>query len=97
MPVGDIVAFRYASGAWTQVPVQVDQRKTIELNTVYHQAANTTNPVNVTVYADANTWVGAGGGTLGSLDEIAFMAADTGSRRTGRRGHSRRRRRRHAA
>ena len=79
VPVGDIVAFRYASGTWSQVPVQVDQRKTIELNVAYHQPANTTNPVNVTVYADANTWVGAGSGTLGSLDEIAFMAADTGS------------------
>ena len=78
VPVGDIVAFRYVSGTWKQVPVQVDERKTIELNTAYHQAANTTNPVNVTVYADANTWVGAGDGTLGNLDEIAFMAADTG-------------------
>ena len=78
VPVGDIVAFRYASGAWKQVPVQVDERKTIELNTAYHQPANPTNPVNVTVYADTNTWVGAGDGALGSLDEIAFMAADAG-------------------
>jgi hypothetical protein len=77
VPVGDIVAFRYASAKWSQVPVQVDQRKTIELNVAYHQPANTTNPVNVTVYADPNTWVGAGSGTLGRLDEIAFMAADT--------------------
>jgi hypothetical protein len=79
VPVRDIVAFRYASAKWSQVPVQVDQRKTIELNVAYHQPANTTNPVNVAVYADANTWVGAGSGTLGSLDEIAFMAADTGA------------------
>lgn len=78
VPVGDIIAFRYASSKWSQVPVQIDQRKTIELDTAYHQPANTTNPVNVTVYADANTWVGAGSGTLGNLDEIAFMASDTG-------------------
>jgi hypothetical protein len=79
VPVGDIVAFHYASGAWSQVPMQVDQRKTIELNVAYHQPANTTNPVNVTVYADPNTWVGGGTGNLGALDEISFMAADTGA------------------
>jgi hypothetical protein len=78
VPVGDIVAFKFAAAKWSQIPVQVDQRKTIELNVAYHQAANTTNPVNVTVYADPNTWVGAGTGTLGNLDEIAFMAADLG-------------------
>lgn len=76
--VGDIVAFSWRNGAWTQVPVQVDQRKTIELNTAYNQPANTTNPVMVTVYADPNTFVGGGSGVLGDLDEIAFMAADTG-------------------
>jgi hypothetical protein len=77
-PVGDIVAFRYMNGAWTQFPVQVDQRKTVELNTVYDKPANTTNPVVVSVYADPNTWVGGGSGVLGGADEIAFMAADTG-------------------
>src|SRR5262245_52300579 len=35
--VGDIVAFRYTGSAWKQFPVQVDQRKTVELATVYHQ------------------------------------------------------------
>ena len=75
--VGDIVAFSWRGG-WTQVPVQVDQRKTIELNTAYNQPANPTNPVMVTVYADPNTFVGGGSGVLGDLDEIAFMAADTG-------------------
>ena len=52
--------------------------KTIELNTAYNQPANPTNPVMVTVYADPNTFVGGGSGVLGALDEIAFMAADTG-------------------
>jgi hypothetical protein len=78
VPVGEIIGFRYLNGAWKQAPVQVDQRKTVELNTVYNQPANTTNPVNVLVYADPNTFVGAGSGVLGSNDEIAFMAADTG-------------------
>src|SRR5207302_11229103 len=76
--VGDIVAFSWRNGAWVQMPVQVDQRKTIELNTAYNQPANTTNPVMVTVYADPNTFVGGGSGVLDDLDEIAFMAADTG-------------------
>src|SRR5260221_5836960 len=48
MPVGDVVAFRWANG-WTQIPVQIDQRKRVELNTEYGQPANTTNPVNVVV------------------------------------------------
>jgi len=76
--VGDIVAFRYTAGEWKQFPVQVDQRKTVELSTVYHLPPNTTNPVNVTVYADPKTWVGGGSGVLADADEIAFMAADTG-------------------
>jgi hypothetical protein len=79
VPVGDVVAFRYAGGKWVQFPVQVDERKTIELNTVYNKPANTTNPVNVNVYADPGTWTGAGNGVLGPADEIAFMAADTGN------------------
>ena len=78
VPVGDIVAFRWAN-AWAQVPVQVDQRKVVELNTVYGQPANTSNRVNVVVYADPNTYTGAGSGVLGTLDEIAFMARDTGA------------------
>ena len=78
VPVGDIVAFRW-SNRWVQVPVQVDQRKVVELNTVYGQPANTTNPVKVVVYADPNTYAGAGGGVLGGLDEIALMARDVGA------------------
>jgi hypothetical protein len=77
--VGDVVAFAWRQGAWSQVPVQVDQRKTIELNTAYNGPANATNPVTVTVYADRGTFVGGGTGRLGDLDEIAFMAADTGA------------------
>ncbi len=77
VPVRDVVAFNYAGAKWSQFPVQIDERKTIELNTVYNKPANTTNPVTVTVYADPNTWTGAGDGVLGPADEIAFMAADT--------------------
>jgi hypothetical protein len=78
VPVGDIVAFRWVNG-WAQVPVQIDQRKSVELNTVYGKPANTTNPVNVVVYADPNTFVGAASGNLTSLDVIVIMARAIGS------------------
>ena len=78
VPVGDIVAFRWSNG-WSQVAVQVDQRKRVELNTVYGQPANTTNPVNVVVYADPKTYAGAGSGVLSGFDEIVLMARDLGA------------------
>jgi hypothetical protein len=78
VPVGDIVVFRWANG-WAQVPVQIDQRKRVELNTVYGKPANTTNPVNVMVYADPNTYVGAGSGKLTPNDVIVIMARAIGS------------------
>ena len=78
VPVGDIVAFRWANG-WAQAPLQIDERKAVELNTVYGRPANTTNPVNVVVYADPNTYVGAGSGKLTSLDVIVIMARSIGS------------------
>src|SRR4051812_30508164 len=52
VPVGDIVAFTWGT-TWKQIPVQVDQRKRVELNTVYGKPANTSNPVNVEVFADS--------------------------------------------
>jgi hypothetical protein len=76
--VGDIVAFRW-SGRWVQLPVQVNQRKQVELNTVYGNPANRSNPVKVVVYTDPKTFTGGGSGKLGPLDEIAFMARDTGT------------------
>src|SRR5580765_6433462 len=78
VPVGDIVVFRWGNG-WAQVPVQIDQRKRVELNTVYGKPANTTNPVNVMVYADPNTYVGAGSGKLTPNDVIVIMARAIGS------------------
>jgi hypothetical protein len=78
VPVGDIVAFRWAN-RWVQSPVQIDQRKRVEMNRVYGKPANTTNPVNVVVYADPNTFVGAASGKLTSLDVIVFMARTVGS------------------
>lgn len=76
--VGDIVAFRWVNG-WGQVPIQIDQRRSVELNTVYGKPANTTRPVNVVVFADPKTYVGGGSGKLTSLDYITIMARAIGS------------------
>ncbi len=77
-PVGDIVAFRWTNG-WGQVPIQIDQRKSVELNTVYGKPANATNPVNVVVFADPKTYAGGGSGKLTALDHITIMARTIGS------------------
>src|SRR5437773_919446 len=72
VPVGAVVAFRWSNG-WLQIPVQVDQRKRVELNTVYGQPANTTNPVNVVVYADPKTYAGGGRVLPGGIDGIVVL------------------------
>jgi hypothetical protein len=76
---GDIVAFAYLPGAgWGQIPVQVDERKVVNLGTTYNQPANA---VNIVGYADPDTFAGADPDPmLDADDEIAFMARDTGGR-----------------
>jgi hypothetical protein len=88
-----IVAFRHSvvggEGAWTQIPVQVDQRKVVPFGT--EPASNATPGVpgtvygsgsggpTVLVYADPNTWVGADpNAKVDSDDEITFMVSDGG-------------------
>jgi hypothetical protein len=72
---GDVVAFRYLEN-WGQVPVQVDERKTVDLGAVYNGA---NLGFTTTVYADPNTFTGAdGNGNVDSDDELAFMARDLG-------------------
>jgi hypothetical protein len=72
---GDVVAFRWLN-AWQQVPVQVDERKQVDLGTVYNGAAL---GFTTTVYADPGTFTGADANpNVDSDDEIAFMAGDTG-------------------
>jgi hypothetical protein len=72
---GDVVAFRYLEN-WGQVPVQVDERKTVDLGAVYNGA---NLGFATTVYADPNTFTGAdSNGNVDSDDELAFMARDLG-------------------
>jgi hypothetical protein len=73
---GDVVAFRYLQG-WSQVPVQVDERKSVNFQTVYNNAVSAN--FTTTVYADPGTFTGADtNGNVDSDDEIAFMAKDVG-------------------
>jgi hypothetical protein len=72
---GDVVAFRWIS-AWNQVPVQVDERKSIDLGAVYNGSAL---GFATTVYADPGTFTGAdANGNVDADDEVAFMAKDVG-------------------
>ena len=74
---GKILAYRYYNGAWTQMPVQVDERAMIDLNTVYNQPAN---GVRVLTYTDPGTFTGADPDpTVDANDEIAFMGIDAGN------------------
>ena len=73
---GDVVAFRWVD-AWDQVPVQVDERKAVDLGAVYNGG-----PLGfvTTVYADPGTFTGADANpNVDSDDEVAFMAKDVGS------------------
>lgn len=84
---GRVVAFKY-DGGWTQIPVQVDERKTVSVRTLYPPTgANsyvTSATFNLEVYADPGTRTGADTDlALDSNDEIVFMAGDAGSRHDG--------------
>jgi hypothetical protein len=71
-----LVAFRYSNGTWAQVPVQVDERKPVDLGAVYNQAPNGVTPLS---HADAGTFGGPDvNPNLDPDDEIVFMAKDAG-------------------
>jgi hypothetical protein len=77
---GDVVAFRWLQD-WDQVPVQVDERKSVDFGTVYNGAAL---GFATTVYADPGTFTGAdSNGNVDSDDEVAFMAKDVGGEAPG--------------
>ncbi|HNC16418.1 MAG TPA: hypothetical protein PLV77_10990, partial [Solirubrobacterales bacterium] len=87
---GRLVAFRWTGSAWDQVPLQVDERKTIDMQSLYPWVTGGANqgyvtnyliPVNVEVYADPGTRAGADpDATLDPNDEFVFMAFDSGSK-----------------
>jgi hypothetical protein len=72
---GDVVAFRWLDG-WAQVPIQVDERKQVDLGQVYN---STPMGFTTTVYADPGTFTGAdSNANVDADDELVFMARDTG-------------------
>jgi hypothetical protein len=78
MPPQLLVAWRYRQG-WQQIPVQVDERASIDFGTIYHQPS----PSGITqlVYTDPSTWTGGDPNPLiDADDEIVFMAQDSGER-----------------
>lgn len=78
---GRIVAFAWR-GRWQQVPVQVDERKMVDVRDLYPTPAPDYafgDGFPLEVYADPKTRTGADGNPLlDSNDEIAFMARDLG-------------------
>jgi hypothetical protein len=75
-----VVAFRLTRGGrWRQAPVQVDERRKVDLGDVY---GGTRNGIEIEVYADRTTLSGPDPDpTLDADDEIAMMARHLGPRR----------------
>ena len=86
----DIVAFARQNDAWTQIPVQVDERVVQDFCEIYGKssgrwsaqpACKTSKVVTALFYADADTFTGADPDpSLDLDDEVVFMARDGGDR-----------------
>lgn len=75
---GDLVAFKNVSGTWTQIPVQVDERHTVDVGAVSYRGTYPSG-LQLLVYSDPLTDTGADPApTIDANDEIAFMAKDAG-------------------
>ncbi|MBN8866208.1 MAG: hypothetical protein J0H98_01520 [Solirubrobacterales bacterium] len=79
-----IVGFKWSGGQWAQIPVQVDERHTINARQLYPDDANgyvgpTTKGFQLEVYADAKTRSGVDeDASFDADDEFTFMAGDSG-------------------
>lgn len=89
-PVDRMAAFRYRSGSWEQIPLQVDERALIDIVKPYGPLAATAgfppSPSNpkILAYCDPDTYVGADSDPLFDADdEIVFMAKEAGDHYTG--------------
>lgn len=90
VPPAQLVAFRFNAGAWTQIPVQIDERAVIALGSAYRgiDASRCTQPtwcenlVGAVVqlyYTDPGTFVGGDPDpAFDRDDELVFMARDAG-------------------
>ncbi len=77
---GEIVAFRFNGGGWRQVPVQVDERVTVDYAIIFNLP-----PEGVTglVYADAETWTGGDSNPTFDADDELVLRADDVDQRAG--------------
>lgn len=72
-----LVAFSWTGTTWQQIPVQVDQRKSVDLRQAYNNLTSRSLPT--VTYADPNTWIGPDDNpNIDADDEIAFMVKDMG-------------------
>ena len=88
--VGEIVAFARKGDAWSQIPVQVDERVVQDFCEVYGKssglwsaspACKTSKVITALFYADDTTFTGSDTEPkLDSDDELVFMARDAGDR-----------------
>ncbi|MEM8525186.1 MAG: T9SS type A sorting domain-containing protein [Bacteroidota bacterium] len=83
----DVVAFRYMNGGWQQIPMQIDERRLIDINVPYGTDTGdcfykSREPVawDILFYTDPNTFTGADSTDLNfdGDDELVFMAKDVG-------------------
>jgi len=90
----DIVAFKYQSSSWVQIPIQIDERVLLDITEPYDSLEleeirsmgneclrNSTRDTtwNVLFYADAETHIGADtAATFDNDDELLFMTKDAG-------------------
>lgn len=82
-----VVGFAYRGGRWVQIPVQVDERHTIDVRQLYPAGnhppyvGNDDPDFDLDVYADPKTRSGADSNPdFDADDELVFMGGDTGSR-----------------
>ncbi len=83
-PRANIVGFRWTGSAWSQLPVQIDERAVVSFGKVYNNPAavfygSQPSLVNELVYTGTNTWTGNDPDVkFDSNDELVFMARDAG-------------------
>lgn len=75
-----IVGYRYMDG-WEQIPIQIDERKSVKLDEPYGPVADMfNNRASIVTYVDSETFVGADNDpSFDHNDELVFMAKDVGS------------------
>jgi len=85
-----LVGFKYVQGAWTQIPIQVDERALSDIAAPYGPMAASVgvplSPANPKIYfyCDPTTYIGVDPNTFfDSDDELVFMAQDAGEQFTG--------------